>query len=174
MSRPDGRPLSFLDSALPALALLVLVLWGLMARPLVLDQPAIPLEVVFVLAASFAIAHLLWLGFSWAQIQDAIVARLAKALPAIFILFAIGMLIGAWIVAGTIPMLVDWGVRLIAPDWIYALAFAVPAIFSTLTGTSWGSAGTIGVVLMGVGASVGADSGIVAGAVIGGGGVTPA
>ncbi|HSG90558.1 MAG TPA: Na+/H+ antiporter NhaC family protein, partial [Pseudomonadales bacterium] len=89
-------------------------------------------------------------------------------MPAIFILFAIGLMVGAWMVSGTIPMLVDWGVRLIDPAWLYALAFVVPAIFSTLTGTSWGSAGTIGVVIIGIGASVGADLGIVAGAVIGG------
>ena len=166
--RPDGRPIGLFSSALPAGVLLSLVLWGLIARPLLLGRPPIPLEVVFLFAASFAIAHMLWLGFPWSRIQDAIVARLAKALPAIFILFAIGLLIGAWMVSGTIPMLVDWGTRLIDPDWIYALAFAVPAIFSTLTGTSWGSAGTIGVVLMGVGGSIGADPGIVAGAVIGG------
>lgn len=165
---PDGRAVGFTASALPALVLLALVLWGLIARPLLLDRPPIPLEAVFVFAATFAIAQLLWLGFPWMRIQDAIIARLAKALPAIFILFAIGLLVGAWMVAGTIPMLVDWGVRLIDPDWIYALAFAVPAIFSTLTGTSWGSAGTIGVVLMGIGASIGADPAIVAGAVIGG------
>lgn len=165
---PDGREVSFAASALPALVLLALVLWGLMARPLLLDQAPIPLEVVFLAAATAAIAQLLFMGFPWLRIQQAIVERLAKAMPAIFILFAIGLLVGAWMVSGTIPMLVDWGVRLIDPDWIYALAFAVPALFSTLTGTSWGSAGTIGVVLMGIGASVGADPAIVAGAVIGG------
>ena len=165
---PDGREVGFAASALPALVLLALVLWGLMARPLFLDQPPIPLEVVFLAAATAAIAQLLHMGFPWLRIQQAIVERLAKAMPAIFILFAIGLLVGAWMVSGTIPMLVDWGVRLIDPDWIYALAFAVPALFSTLTGTSWGSAGTIGVVLMGIGASVGADPAIVAGAVIGG------
>ena len=72
--RPDGRPIGFLDSALPAGVLLALVLWGLMARPLLLGQAAIPLEVVFVFAAAFAIGHLFWLGFPWARIQDAIVA----------------------------------------------------------------------------------------------------
>jgi NhaC family Na+:H+ antiporter len=168
VTTPDGRELGFAASALPALVLLALVLWGLMARPLLLGQPAIPLEVVFLFAAAAAIAQLLWLGFGWDRIQQAIIERLSRAMPAIFILFAIGLLVGAWMVCGTIPMLVDWGVRLIDPAWMYALAFAVPAIFSTLTGTSWGSAGTIGVVLMGIGVSVGADLGIVAGAVIGG------
>ncbi|MEM1436447.1 MAG: Na+/H+ antiporter NhaC family protein [Pseudomonadota bacterium] len=165
---PTGRLISFRISALPILVLLLLVGYGLVARPLFLAQPPVPLELVFLFAACWAIAQLLWLGFNWPDIQQAIISRLARAMPAIFILFAIGLLVGAWMVSGTIPMLVDWGVRLIDPRWIYALAFVVPAIFSLLTGTSWGSAGTIGVVIIGVAASAGADLGVTAGAVIGG------
>lgn len=165
---PGGRAVSFRVSALPVLVLLALVGYGLMVRPLLLAQPPIPLELVFLFAASWSIAQLLWIGFDWPAIQRAIVARLSRAMPALFILFAIGLMVGAWMVSGTIPMLVDWGIRLINPRWIYALAFVVPAIFSVLTGTSWGSAGTIGVVIIGVAASTGADPGVTAGAVIGG------
>jgi NhaC family Na+:H+ antiporter len=165
---PDGRDVSFLLSATPALVLAALIGYGLMARPLLFGQPPMPLELVFLCAASAAMAQLLLMGFSWLDIQQAIVARLARAMPGIFILFAIGLIVGAWMVCGTIPMLVYYGVLFIDPSWIYALAFAVPAIFSTLTGTSWGSAGTIGVVIMGIGVSVGAQLPIVAGAVVGG------
>jgi NhaC family Na+:H+ antiporter len=168
VTTPSGRSLSFLASAFPILVLLGLIGYGLVLRPLVLDQSAIPLEIVFTAAAAVAIAELLWLGFPWLMIQEAIIARLSRAMPGFFILFSIGLMVGAWMVSGTIPMLVDWGVRLIDPAWLYGLAFIVPAIFSTLTGTSWGSAGTIGVVIIGIGTSVGADLGIVAGAVIGG------
>jgi len=165
---PDGRAIGFTLSATPVFVLSGLILYGLMARPLLLGQAPIPLEVVFLSAAGAAMAQLLLMGFSWADIQQAIVARLARAMPAIFILFAIGLIVGAWMVCGTIPMLVYYGVLIIDPGWIYALAFAVPALFSMLTGTSWGSAGTIGVVVMGIGVSVGAQLEIVAGAVIGG------
>lgn len=165
---PEGREVGFRQSAAPVLVLVLLIGYGLMARPLILGVDPMPLEIVFLCAAGAAMTQLLWMGFGWQAIQDAIVRRLARAMPAIFILFAIGLIVGAWMVCGTIPMLVYWGVLLIDPAWIYALAFAVPAVFSTLTGTSWGSAGTIGVVLMGVGVSVGADLAIVAGAVIGG------
>ena len=153
---------------LPAAVLAGLVVWGLVLRPLVFDISAIPLEIVFLASASFAIAQLLWLGFSWSIIQQAIVQRLAKALPAIFILLLIGPLVAAWMLSGTIPMLVSWGIRLIDPSVLYATAFLLAAVFSALTGTSWGSAATVGVVLIGIGNSVGADSGIVAGAVVGG------
>ncbi|MBO6574979.1 MAG: Na+/H+ antiporter NhaC [Rhodothermales bacterium] len=158
----------FWQAATPVAFLLLLIAYGLMARPLFLDQPPFPLELVFVGAAAFAVAHLRWLGHAWADIQASVVARLAKAMPALFILFAIGLLIAAWMVSGTIPMLVFYGIAVIQPSVLYPLAFLVPVVFSTLTGTSWGSAGTIGVVIMGVGLAAEANPGILAGAIIGG------
>ncbi len=161
-------PATFGQAVLPIAVLAALILYGLLLRPLALGQPAMPLEVIFPLASAFALAWLRWLGHGWSDIQASIVARMGRGVPGFFILFAIGLLIGSWMVSGTIPMLVYWGIRLIAPEWIYLLAFLVPIVFSTLTGTSWGSAGTVGVVIMGIALSVGADLAITAGAVIGG------
>ena len=138
---------------LPAAVLAGLVIWGLVLRPLVLDTSAIPLEAVFLAAASFAIAQFLWLGFSWPTIQHAIVQRLAKALPAIFILLLIGPSVAAWMLSGTILMLVSWGIELIDPRILYATAFLIAAVFSTLMGY-FVSAATVGVVLIGIGNSL--------------------
>ena len=65
-------------------------------------------------------------------------------------------------------MLIYFGINLINPSYIYILAFLIPIIFSTLTGTSWGSIGTIGVVIIGVAAVIDANLGITAGAIVGG------
>ena len=108
------------------------------------------------------------MGFSWGKIQDAVISKISKGFPAILILFAIGIIIGSWIVSGTMPMLVYWGIKIIDPDYIYILAFIIPIVFSLLTGTSWGSVGTIGVVIIGVATTIEADLGITAGAIIGG------
>lgn len=89
-------------------------------------------------------------------------------MPAILILLAIGVIIGSWIISGTIPMLIYYGINLINPNYIYLLSFLIPIIFSTLTGTSWGSVGTIGIVLIGIAAAVNADLAIAAGAIVGG------
>jgi NhaC family Na+:H+ antiporter len=159
---------TFAPAALPIGFLAIVIVYGLMIRPLAFGQPSMPLEVVFPLASAFAVAQLAWLGHGWADIQASIVRRMSRGVPGFFILLAIGMLIGSWMVAGIIPMLVYWGIRVIAPEWLYLLAFLVPVVFSTMTGTSWGSAGTVGVVIMGVALSVGADPGITAGAVVGG------
>lgn len=156
------------QALVPVLGLAVLVGWGLIVRQVVFEQKAWPLEFIFIAAASIAVIHQLLLGYHWSEIQASIVRRLAQALPAFLILFCIGLIIASWTICGTIPMLVDWGLRLTSPRWLYLVAFLATAIFSTLTGTSWGSAGTIGVVLMGMGGALEANPGILAGAIIGG------
>jgi Na+:H+ antiporter, NhaC family len=168
MNKDNENQVSFIHLVLPVLFLLSLIVYGLILQPRVFGQPAFPLEIVFLLATVFSSAHLLAIGFKWEIIQKAIVKKLAKGFPAILILFAIGIIIGTWIVSGTIPMLIYYGIKLINPDYIYILAFVIPIIFSTLTGTSWGSVGTIGTVIIGVAASVNAHLGITAGAIIGG------
>ena len=125
--KPD---LSFFQIILPVLFLGIIITYGLVIRPIFLEQPAFPLEIVFLLASVFAIAQLMMLGFRWEEIQHSFIQKLARGFPAILILFAIGIIIGTWIVSGTIPMLIFYGIRLINPSYIYVLAFFIPIIFS--------------------------------------------
>ena len=159
---------SFLHAVLPIAFLGLLIGYGLVARPLLLDQEALPLEIIFILASVFSISQLVFMGLDWKTIQSSVVAKLQSALPAVFILFSVGIIIGSWMVSGTIPMLVVYGLELVSPQWIYVIAFLVPVVFSSLTGTSWGSAGTIGVVMMGMAVVLQANLGIAAGAIVAG------
>ncbi|MEL6945090.1 MAG: Na+/H+ antiporter NhaC, partial [Bacteroidota bacterium] len=156
------------QAALPILFLLGIILYGLVLRPYVFEQSIIPLEIVFISAAFFTASYLTYLGYDWEKIFGHAIQKLMKGLPTILILFAIGIVIGSWIVAGTIPMFVYYGIQLINPDFIYVLAFLIPIFFSLFTGTSWGSVGTIGVVILGVATVINANLAIIAGAVIGG------
>jgi NhaC family Na+:H+ antiporter len=167
---PDVPPktTSFLQALFPVAALMAILIYGLIIRPMVQGLEAFPLEIIFLSAAVLAIGQLVYLGFSWLEIQQSFIHKLAKAFPTILILFAIGMIIGSWIAAGTIPMLVYYGIKIIHPDYLYLISFLVAAVFSTLTGTSWGSAGTVGLVLMGVAITVDANLAITAGAIVGG------
>lgn len=168
LGEEDEGQAAFIHLAIPIVFLLILIVYGLILQPLAFDQPAIPLEIVFMLAAIFSSAHLMVLGFKWDTILEAIVKKIAKGFPVILILFSIGLIIGTWMISGTIPMLIYYGIKLINPTYMYIFAFLVPIIFSTLTGTSWGSVGTVGVVIIGVAAAVNAELGITAGAIIGG------
>ena len=143
-------------------------MYGLVLRPYFLSQSIIPLEIIFLTAAFFAACHLGFLGYTWEQIFSNAIKKLTIGLPTILILFAIGIVIGSWMVSGTIPMFVYYGIKLINPKFIYVLAFIIPIFFSMFTGTSWGSVGTIGVVILGVATVINADLAIVTGAVIGG------
>ena len=159
---------TFLQALFPVLGLVVILVYGLIIRPKFQGLAAFPLEIVFLSAAVIAITQLVWLGFSWQEVQDSIVKKLAKAFPTILILFTIGMIIGSWIVSGTIPMMIYYGIKIIDPGYIYVISFLVASVFSTCTGTSWGSVGTVGLVLIGVATTIDANLGITAGAIIGG------
>ena len=164
----DQTETPFLQALFPILVLVTLIVFGLIVRPLCLGQTPIPLEIIFILSAAITVAQLFLLGHRWQDIQVSIVTKLARALPAFFILFCIGLIIASWIICGTIPMLVAWGLEIIDPNYLYLVAFLAPVVFSSLTGTSWGSVGTIGVVILGIATALQANLGITAGAIIGG------
>jgi NhaC family Na+:H+ antiporter len=107
-------------------------------------------------------------GADWATILKSFVDKIKDAVPAMLILLAIGMLIGCWMVGGTIPLMVYYGLEVINPAYLYLTAFLVTVCISTFTGTSWGSAGTIGVALIAVAAAMDVSLPITAGAVISG------
>lgn len=125
---------------------------------------------VIVILASAAVAGIVAVrhGSTWEDIQRVTGERIGAVLPVILILLAIGMLIASWIVSGTIAFLVYWGLQLVRPDLLVVTAFLATAIMSVCTGTSWGSAGTIGVALMGMAAALHAPLPVVAGAVVSG------
>lgn len=125
-------------------------------------------ELLMLVSAVVAGVIALGLGHSCDDIMDSIVSKLSKTMPAIFILIIVGLLIGSWMIGGTIPMMVYYGLKIINPSFLVITSFLVTAIVSICTGTSWGSAGTIGVAIMGVAAGMGAPLPIVAGAVVSG------
>jgi len=164
----DKKPVTFTQALVPVLGLLAAIIYGLIIRPRLQHLDPIPLEIIFIAAAIIAVSYLTYLGYSWPEIRSSIVAKIAKGLPSILTLFTIGLIIASWIISGTIPMLVYYGIKYIDPTYLYVLSFIVPAIFSSFTGTSWGSIGTIGIVIIGVAIAVQAELPIVAGAIVSG------
>ena len=126
------------------------------------------LIVVLLVSAAVAGAVAVRGGAGWDDIQRATGRKLADVLPALLILLSIGVLIATWVLSGTIPFLVYWGVRLVSPELLVPTAFLATAIMSLFTGTSWGSAGTIGVALVSTAAALGVPVAATAGAVVSG------
>ncbi|MCF4175128.1 Malate-2H(+)/Na(+)-lactate antiporter [Vibrio mediterranei] len=126
------------------------------------------IEVLLLISAAFT-GFIAWkMGYNWDDIIGAIVEKLAKAMPVILILVSVGGLIASWMVSGTIPYMVYWGLKVISPEYILIAAFFVTSVVSVCTGTSWGSAGTVGVALMGVAAGLDVSLAAAAGAVVSG------
>jgi NhaC family Na+:H+ antiporter len=118
------------------------------------------------LSAAFASLIALKNGHSSAAIADAAVGGVTTAVGAIFILLSVGALIGTWNMAGTIPTVVDYGVMLLNPSVFYLATAAICAIVGMVTGSSWTTAGTLGVAFVGMASVMGLSEAMAAGAVI--------
>ena len=125
-------------------------------------------EPIMIASAFVAGIIALKLGYTWEEMQKAIVDKIASALPATLILWSVGLLIGALMYSGTVPMIIYYGVQMINPKFILVTAFLSSAILSVVTGTSWGAAGTIGVAMMGIAGGLGVSLPATAGAVVSG------
>ena len=89
--KTENPETSLLQALIPVVVLTALIVYGLILRPLAFEQPQLPLEIVFILAATATVLQLLLTGHRWPDIQDTIIRKFQKALPAFFILFCIGM-----------------------------------------------------------------------------------
>ncbi|TSI18884.1 Na+/H+ antiporter NhaC [Brevibacterium aurantiacum] len=125
-------------------------------------------EPLLILSAIIAGLVALRMGLSWDEMLLGIREKLDTAMPALLVLISIGILIGTWMIAGTIPMMIYYGLGLISAQFIVLIAFVISAIVSVITGTSWGSAGTVGVALMGIAAGLDAPLAATAGAIVAG------
>lgn len=124
---------------------------------------------VMLLAAAGVAGLMGWrLGYDWKEMEAGIIQALGKGLPAILILITVGALIASWLAAGTIPMLVYYGLELISPRFFLVTACIICSLVSVFTGTSWGTAGTLGVALMGIAQGLGVSPAAAAGAVVSG------
>ena len=163
-ARRPPRPPSLLDALLP-----IVVLIGLLALTIALfgiDATNGPLQVALLLSAAFASLIAFKDGYTVAAIRDATVGGVTTAMGAIFILLAVGALIGTWNMAGTIPTVVDYGIRLVSPTWFYVTTAVICALVGVVTGSSWTTAGTLGVAFVGMAKVLGLPEEVAAGAVI--------
>ena len=109
-----------------------------------------------------------FLGFQWTDIQGAATKGAQRVLPAAIIMMLVGALIGIWMVSGSVPSMLYFGIKLIHPAFFLTIAFLICVITSLATGTSWGTAGTMGVALIGIASGVGISLPATAGAIISG------
>ena len=160
------RSPTLLDALIPLLALI-----GCIALTVItfgVDATAGPLQVALLLGATVAGLMAFKNGYSAAYVRDAAIGGVASGMAALFILLAVGALIGTWNMAGTIPTIVYYGIGLLSATWFYAATAIVCALVGLAIGSSWTTAATVGVALVAMAPLLGASPVIAAGAVISG------
>ena len=166
-----ARPSSPQPPGLAAALVPVATLVGLLGLSFVLFGDAAaagPNQIALVFCAIVA-SFVAWRrGHSVADLRDAGMASVSTGLTAIFILLAVGALIGTWAMSGTLVAMVYYGLQLLNPHYFYMTACLICAVVAVSIGSSWTVAGTLGIGLMGIAQKMGLDPAITAGAVISG------
>ena len=149
------------EALIPVAAIMVFmivgtVVWGM--------DPHIPLVLACVVTAFVAAAC----GYKWDAIITGALDSVKSAVEALLIILCVGMLIGSWVWAGTMPAMVYYGLKFISPSVFLALGLVLTAIVGLATGSSWTASGTVGVALMGVALGLGISAPLAAGMIIAG------
>ena len=129
------------------------------------SDPHIPIIIAIIVASGVAIFSL---GYKWDEIEKGAIETIQMSMQAILILMIIGTVIGAWILSGTVPTMIYYGLKVLSPGIFLVATSIICAIVSLATGSSWTTAGTVGVALIGVGQGLGIPVEIVAGAIVSG------
>ena len=128
------------------------------------QQPHIPLIAGAAVAAAIAV----WHKHPWKQIHEGMVHGINLAMGAILILMVVGTMIGTWISGGIVPTMIFYGLKVLSPGIFLVATLIICSIVSLGTGSSWSTAGTVGVALIGVGQGLGIPVPMVAGAIVAG------
>lgn len=147
-----------------------IVLSLLLISILLLSVIVFKVEIQFALFTCIIIASLyaVYLGYKWETIEKWMMKGIGDILIAVLILLTIGMVIASWIASGTIPYIIYIGLKLISPKFFLLSACLTCSFMSIATGSSWSSAGTIGIAFMGIGAGLGVNPAMTAGAIVSG------
>ena len=168
MTHPaQPQPLTLTEAIVPIVCLILFVsvsfyLFG--------DAGALGPNQVALVVATMVAVFLGWRrGHTLDSLREAAVASVGSGIGAIFILLAVGALIGTWAMSGTLVAMVYYGLKLLSPHYFYMTTALICGIVAFSIGSSWTVVGTIGIGLMGIAANMGLDPAITAGAVISGG-----
>jgi NhaC family Na+:H+ antiporter len=167
VKRPDQpQPLTLTEAIIPVASLILLVA---LSYFLFGDAGAGgPNQVALVVATMIAVFIGWRRGHTLASLGEAATKSVSTGIGAIFILFAVGALIGTWAMSGTLVAMVYYGLQLLSPNYFYVTACAISAIVAISIGSSWTVVGTIGIGFMGIAANMGLNPAIAAGAIISG------
>lgn len=166
MTKVQPRDPSLLDSIIPIVVLIGLLFTSVMVYGS--DSSSGPNQIALMLGMAVTAVVGLKNGFTWKEIEQGMINGISISLGAILILLAVGSLIGTWLLSGTVPTLIYYGLELLNPSIFYAASVVICAVVAMSIGSSWTTAATVGVALIGVANGMGVSETVTAGAIISG------
>jgi len=125
-------------------------------------------HIALVCATAFAAVIAALYGYSWKTILKGMEKGIGLAMGAMLILIIVGTMIGTWIMGGVVPAMIYYGLQILSPGFFLVAAMVICSVVSLGTGSSWSTAGTVGVALIAIGQGLGIPIGMVGGAIISG------
>lgn len=162
----ENKELTIWEALLP-----VFVLVGMLAYNVsVFGDDALSGSNQFILLLGGAVAAIV--GFlnkiSYKKMLSEVAENIKSTTGALLILLMVGALSGTWLISGIIPAMIYYGLQILNPTIFLAACVIICAIISVATGSSWTTAATVGIALVGIGEALGISLGMTAGAVLSG------
>lgn len=107
-------------------------------------------------------------GWKWKVMEKGMITGISRSLQADLLLLMVGILVATWKAAGIIPSLIYYGLNIIKPSIFLVTSALLCSIVSLVIGSSYTTAGTIGVALIGISIGLGINPAITAGVVVSG------
>ena len=160
--RPVRLPNIF-EAVLPILVMMVLMIYGFIGGG---DYTDAHMPLVISIAVACIIGGIC--GHSFSDMLAGMLDRLNATMEAILILCTVGILVATFIMSGTIPALIYYGLDLLTPSLFLPVGCLMVSIVSLACGSSWTATATIGIAFLGIGAGLGINPALTAGMVISG------
>lgn len=162
----ENRELNIWEALIPVFALVGMLAYNVY----VFGDDALGGSNQFILLLGGAVAAIV--GFrnkvTYKQMLAEVAENVRSTTGALLILLMVGALSGTWLVSGIIPAMIYYGLQILNPTIFLAACVIICAIISIATGSSWTTAATVGIALVGIGDALGISLGMTAGAVLSG------
>ena len=128
----------------------------------------LPLELSLFAGLVLFVLYGAWRGNGLGELAR-MALRGPRTIGSVIVLFVvIGALTASWRAAGTIPAITCWSSSLVSAATLVPVSFALCCAMSLLTGSSFATAATVGVICMTVAEAMGANTALVGGAIMSG------
>jgi len=113
---------------------------------------------------SYGLTH----GYSAKSLCGMAIRSIKPIFSILKVFFLVSMLTASWRASGTIAVIICYAAKLIRPQIFLLLTFLLNCVVSVLTGTSFGTAATMGVICMSMSETLGVHPAMIGGAVLSG------